>query len=206
MAIALTTPTWKEALREFLLHLTATKAQKTVRYYDVQLRQLVRWAGENDVPFDGFGKRDLDRYIAGRQQTGRSRATLRHDAITAKSFYKWCARNDLIERSPLAEYEVHNAPRPARYMPSNDEMQSLLAAIYNYWNPEKNPDSRFVPQPRRVFHRERNYAIVLGLLDSACRIGEVLNLKLDDYRAKERQIQIRESKGKEPRTLPISRS
>ena len=55
-----------------------------------------------------------------------------------------------------------------------------------------------------MFHRDRNYAIILGLLDSACRIGEMLPLKVDDYRAKERQIVIRESKGREPRTLPVS--
>ena len=55
---------WEEALREFLLHLKATRAPKTLRFYDVQLRQLVRWAGENQIPFQGFGKRHLDRAIA----------------------------------------------------------------------------------------------------------------------------------------------
>ena len=47
-------------------------------------------------------------------------------------------------------------------------------------------------------------SIILGLLDTAARIGEILNLKVDDYSPSERQIVIRESKGKEPRVLPIS--
>lgn len=32
----------------------------------------------------------------------------------------------------------------------------------------------------------------------------MLSLKVDDYRPKEHQIVIRESKGREPRTLPVS--
>ena len=196
---------WGEALREFLLHQTATRADKTVRFYRVQLRQLVRWADANAVPFDKFGKRHLDRYLALRSETV-SRATLRHDAVAAKSFFRWCARNDLLDRSPLAEYEIHNAPRPAKYMPSEDDMQTLLKAVGEYWNLEKNPGMKHLPHARRLLHRDRNYALLLLLLDSACRIGEVLNLKVDDYRPKERQITIRESKGKEPRTLPLSAS
>lgn len=70
--------------------------------------------------------------------------------------------------------------------------------------PAKNPSIRYSPVTKRVFHRDRNYAIILGLLDSDSRIGEMLSLKVDDYRPKKRQIVIRESKGREPRTLPVS--
>ena len=83
-------------------------------------------------------------------------------------------------------------------------MQALLRGIAHFWDPAKNPSIRYTPLAKRIFHRDRNYAIILGLLDSAARIGEMLSLKVDDYRAKERQIVIRESKGREPRTLPVS--
>jgi site-specific recombinase XerD len=204
MVTAFPSLTWDDAIREFVLHLTATRAKKTVRYYEVQLLQLAKWATENDVPFTGFGKRHLDRYIVFRQQEGKSRMTLRHDGVCAKFFFAWCVKNDLIDRSPLAEYEVHNAPRPVKHMPTDDEMVRLLQAVREYWEPATNPGVKFMPAPVRLFHRDRNTAIVMGLLDSAARIGEMLSLKVDDYRGKERQIVIRESKGKEPRTLPVS--
>jgi Site-specific recombinase XerD len=203
MAIGPYSPTWEEALKDFLLHIKATKAPKTLRFYDVQLRQLIRWTGRESVDFTSFGKRHLDRYLAERAESV-SRNTLRHDAIAAKSFFKWCAKNDLLLRNPLAEYEVHNAPRPAMYMPTLEDMQALLTALGDYWNPEKNPGMKNIPRARRLVHRERNYALLLLLLDSACRIGEVLNLKLEDYRPKAFEITVRESKGKEPRTVPIS--
>ncbi len=197
--------TWSEALREFLLHVQATRAHKTLRYYDVQLRQLIDWSEENHVPFEEFGKRHLDRYLVHRSSQGKAQLTLHHDAVCAKAFFAWCQRNDLIDRSRLAEYQVRNAPRPPRFMPSDEDMHKLLGAVHAFWDPAKNPDMRYLPAPKRIFHRDRNYAIILGLLDSASRIGEMLSLKVGDYGKEQRQITIRESKGREPRIIPVSR-
>jgi len=195
---------WEEAYHEFRLHLQATRAPKTQRYYEVQVGGLIRWAKTQDVPFAGFGKRHMDRYLITRSETGCAPLTIHHDAVCAKAFFRWCQRNDIIERSLLADYEIRRAPRPARYMPTDAEMQALLRGVADFWNPARNPGIRYSPLAKRVFHRDRNYAIILGLLDSASRIGEMLSLKVDDYRAKERQIVIRESKGRELRTLPVS--
>jgi site-specific recombinase XerD len=195
---------WDEALREFVLHLKASRADKTRRYYEVQLLGLIRWAKENDVEFATFGKRHLDRFLSERIALGRKPLTLRHDALCAKVFFAWCVKNDLLERSNLAEYEVRNAPKPVKYMPSDEDMAKLLHAAIDFWNPEKNPGARFQAPARRIFHRDRNYGVIIGLLDTAARIGEILNLKVEDYRASERAITIRESKGREPRFIPVS--
>ena len=175
--------TWEEALREFSLHLQATRAKKTQRYYQVQLGGLTRWAAENVVPFAGFGKRHMDRYLVARAEAGRAQLTLHHDAVCAKAFFRWCQRNDLVERSLLADYEVRHAPRPARYMPTDADMQALLRAVPGFWDPARNPGCRYLSVAKRVFHRDRNYAVLIGLLDTAARIGEMLSLKVDDYAA-----------------------
>ncbi len=197
--------TWSEALRGFLLHLKATRATNTVRYYRVQLSQLVVWAEASNIPIDKFGKRSMDEYLATRVEAGKSRMTLRHDAVCAKAFLAWCQRYDVVERSLLAEYQVSKAPTPSKYMPTDEDMQALLRSIYDFWNTDKNPEVRYNPPAKRAFHRDRNAAIIVGLLDSACRIGEMLSLKVDDYQASARQITVRESKGKEPRAIPVSR-
>ncbi len=204
MSSAIPSFTWEEALHEFRLHLQATRAKKTQLYYQVQIGGLSRWAIDQQIPFDTFGKRHMDRFLVSRAEEGKAPLTLHHAAVCAKAFFHWCQKNDIVERSLLDDYQVRHAPRPAQYMPTDAEMQTLLKSVHDYWNPTKNPSARFYPVPKRVFHRDRNYAILLGLLDSASRIGEMLSLKVDDYRAKERQIVIRESKGREPRTLPVS--
>jgi integrase/recombinase XerD len=196
---------WEEAVREFLLHKRAAYAAKTVRYYEVQLKELVRWAEAEGVAFEHFGKRHMDRYTAFRISQGKARLTLHHDGVCAKNLFDWCAKNDLLDRSKLSEYQVHNAPKPHKHMPSDEEVTALLQAIREYWDPEKHPVSgiRSMPGPARLFHKTRNAALFMGLIDTACRVGEALHLKVGDVKLTEASVVIREAKGKEPRTLPI---
>ena len=116
------------------------------------LSGIADWADKNDVPFDAFGKRHLDRYLIERQGQNKSQATLHHDAVCAKAFYSWCSKNDVIARNPLAEYQVRNAPRTAKYMPSDEDMHRLLTAVYDYWNEQKNPAARYQIAAKRAFH------------------------------------------------------
>ncbi|RYG86189.1 MAG: hypothetical protein EON58_22015 [Alphaproteobacteria bacterium] len=44
----------------------------------------------------------------------------------------------------------------------------------------KNPNAKYQPPAKRVFHCDRNYALVLGLIDTACRIGDMLSLKVEE--------------------------
>ena len=210
MPKAFTPYTWQEAQKDFLTHIQAVRAPKTVRFYEVQLNNLVRWVEPQNISLDHFGKRHLDSFLVFRQEKGISQTTLHHDAIAAKVFLKWCVKNDIIERSLLADYEVRAAPTPPKYMPSEEDMQSLVSAVQSYYSPLSHPDIRFIHASKRAFHRERNFAIVLSLLDSACRIGEVLSLKVGDFQKAEGkrgtywQIMIRESKGRTARMIPLS--
>lgn len=72
---------------------------------------------------------------------------------------KWCARNDVIERSLLADYEVRRAPIPAKYMPTEQDMRLLLSSMEDFWDIGHNRDVRYCSTAKRTFHRERNYAI-----------------------------------------------
>jgi len=48
-----------------------------------------------------------------------------------------------------------------------------------------NPPVRFFPDPARIFHRDRNLAIILGLLDSAACVGEMLSQKQEQSNVEE---------------------
>lgn len=162
------------------------------------------WVGTNEVALHQFGKRQLDRYLISRAQSGKAQLTLHHDAVAVKAFFRWCARNEILERLPLAEYEVRKAAFPSRYIPTNEDVERLLKGIGSYWSPAENPPIRYHSVAKRIFHRERDYALAIGLLDSAARIGGMLHLKVDDYQPQSRLIVIRESKEREPRVLPVS--
>jgi integrase len=89
-------------------------------------------------------------------------------------------------------------------MPTHEDMVSLVHSVHDYWNVEKNPGIRYEDPLKRVFNRDRNYAVIIGLLNSACRIGEMLSLKVDDYDRVGKQITIGESTGRKSHTVPVS--
>lgn len=202
--------TWEGALRSFLLHKKATRAEKTVRFYRIQLTQLVHWANANRITLEGFGKRLLDEYLSFRLDRGLSRTTTGHDALCAMVFTEWCAKNDYLNRDPLYEYKRLKTPTPHKYMPTEEDVTALVSGIYRFWDPAINTTITEVSPAKRDFHRDRNYALILTLIDSACRVGEVLNLHIEDFTQTVDQtgtiwqLSIREAKGGTPRAVPLS--
>jgi site-specific recombinase XerD len=196
--------TWEEPVREFLLHYKATRSANTHAYYAARLSTLTAWAGEEGVAFGEFSRRHLDRYVIARREAGRKPTTVQHAAATTCTLFAWCAKNDLLDRDPLAGVKVKNAPKPPRRMPSDEDVRRFVAALGEYWDPRKNPNVRSMTTEGRSFHRVRNTAIYLGLISTACRVGELLDANLEDYVPGERRILLRETKGREPRTVPVS--
>jgi len=129
----------------------------------MQLRVLSRWATEQEIALSAFGKRHMDRYLVWRAEQGMKPLTLHHDAITAKVFFKWCAANDILERNPLVDFAVRTAPQPPRYMPTQGEVIAYMNAILAYWDVQQNPNVRYYDIQKRIFHRDRNIAAVIGL-------------------------------------------
>lgn len=206
MVKAFSTVTWEEALRGFLLHKEAVRSLTTSKWYGFYCTNLVDWANGQNISLADFTKRHLDEFLVFRAGQGRAATTLHHDALCATVFTEWCKSNGLLERDPLAEYKVRNPPKTYKYMPTLQDVQSLLKAILDFYDLKKNPDAKYCPASKRSFHRDRNYAIEILKLDSACRIGEVFAFKVGDYQKTEKgyQLLIRESKGRESAFVPLS--
>ena len=165
------------------------------------------WAQPQDISLESFTKRHLDAYLAHRIDAGRSASTLHHDALAACVFFEWCSKNDIIDRDPLSEFKVRNAPETYKFVPKADTVRDLLKAVQNFYDAAQNSKSaKGHTAKNRSFHRERAYAIELVKLDTACRIGEVMNFKESDYSNTEkgRQLTVRYAKGRKPRVLPVS--
>ena len=99
MSSAIPSFTWEAALHELFLHLQATRAKKTQQYYRVQLGGLARWATQADVPFSGFGKRHMDRFLVSRAEEGKAPLILHHAAVCAKALFLWCQRTTSWSRA-----------------------------------------------------------------------------------------------------------
>ncbi len=88
MDTAFGTVAWDEAVRSFILHVKATCAPKTARFYNSRLRAIMAWAEEQGISLGAFGKRSLDALLAQRLEGGISASNLHYDALAAKAFLK----------------------------------------------------------------------------------------------------------------------
>jgi len=195
---------WDEALSDFLDEVAQTRAAKTARFYGSRLRQLQKYAQEQAFALGQFRARQMRAFMGWRRSQHLSDNTLRHDAIAAKSFFKWCVRERLITSDPLADYAIPKRARPHVPCPSDDDLKKLLASLGDRWSPSRNANARTVSVRVRRFHVTRNYAIVTGLVDTAARIGEMLHVDIEDVDRERRLVLFRVTKGGEPRQVPVS--
>lgn len=204
---------WQDAVRDFLRQSLSAKEKKTQTYYRLNLERLARWAEGAGVALADFRVRHLREYIAVRAEGGQGRGdggrvserTLRHDAICARVFLRFCASESYAPRNPLADYAIPKAPRPFVKCPSDAEVSALLKAVPLKWSPTVHRAACRCAPKARTFLARRDYAILAGLVETAARIGEMLSLRLDDYDPERMQITFRRTKTDRPRTVPISR-
>lgn len=195
---------WNEAIDDWLSDLTTRVSARTTLNYKNQIRLLRRWVEAEEISLFDFRARSLSRFLALRVTTGVKDVTRRTDAICCRAFFKWAAKNVTGLTYPFSDYQIPKASKPFVVCPSEADVRQLLLSVQSRWKPGVNPDSRFIFEQGRVFYCRRNYAIIAGLIETGCRPCELLALRLDDYKPKEMQISFRETKGREPRTLPVS--
>jgi site-specific recombinase XerD len=204
---------WDEAMDDFLLRLASVKETKTQEYYQSRLRILVRWAQAENLTLQEFRGRHLARYLEWRRnqpvhpskpQSRISDRTRRHDASCARVFFRFLAREEIIPSNPMVDYELPKPPKTLGKCPSHEDIILLLTSIRHRWSIQNNPPIKNIPPARRRFFEARNYAIIAGCIDSACRISEMLNLTMDDYQSGQLQAIFRNTKTDQDRTVPIT--
>lgn len=99
-------------------------------------------------------------------------------------FYRWAAREGIIEHNPFVVSEFRKGhPKPPEWF---EDETSVLRLIFN-------------PQNRLI-----DVTMMLILFDCGIRRKELLDLKTEDIDFKNRIITIREGKGGRPRIAPFS--
>lgn len=140
-----------------------------------------------DKPLDAITTDDVEAFRDARKAAGRSAVTVNHDLLLRKMF-NWGIRKGYLERTPFKigtepaitlEKEI---PRSRRFETEEDEQRLLDAA---------NPQLR---------------AVIIAILDTACRPGEILSLQWRDVNLERRELTVQavKSKTRIARMIPIS--
>ncbi len=203
-------PEWQEAIDDFLLDCKARLAPKTVWGYRLQLLRLQAWLEQNPVRLTEFKAKQANQYVVwrlengGKEGKGVSRQTVRIDIMILRLLLDYAYKTEIIPLRPLADYKVPRATYIEQPLLTADQIRAVFRAIEERWNPVLNPNIRFVRPKERKYYRVRETAIFSGLVDTGCRIGEMLALRIEDIDTEKRQFLIRESKNHTSRTVPFS--
>jgi integrase len=131
---------------------------------------------------------DVEAYRAARKDQHLSTVTINHDLKLLRKMFNWGIRFGYLEQTPFKRGPVttisleREIPRNKRFHSEEDEERLLRAAT---------------PQL---------HALIVGMLETACRPGELLSLQWGDVNLERGELTIRAAKSKTrtERVLPIS--
>ena len=179
----------KELIRDFLSYLKNEKgfSENTVSSYEDDLNQF--W----EFMRDGLGIRELElvsrnhirEFIAVLLRTGFSKRSVERKLSCLRTFFKYLKRLGIIEKNPMLG--IRN-PKRDQYLP--DVLpEKKLNEFLDSWRPETLNDFR-------------DKAIIELMYSCGLRASEVVELKWESLREKERELKVL-GKGRKERIVPV---
>jgi len=179
----------KELIRDFLSYLKNEKgfSENTVSSYEDDLNQF--W----EFMRDGLGIRELElvsrnhirEFVSVLLRTGFSKRSVERKLSCLRTFFKYLKRLGIIEKNPMLG--IRN-PKRDQYLP--DVLpEKKLNEFLDSWRPETLNDFR-------------DKAIIELMYSCGLRASEVVELKWESLREKERELKVL-GKGRKERIVPV---
>ncbi|WP_127506602.1 tyrosine-type recombinase/integrase [Paenibacillus humicus] len=195
---------FQRAVTEFLYAKRIEKrSPRTLLTYEQTLSQLGRWlADKGHRNVDSEVIRDYVHYLSFEKTrwddhptspngvVGLSPRSVNNIIRNLRSFFNHHVKERTIAYSPMDAIRYQTEDKDTFEVFTDDEVKRLLDA----------PN-------RRVFTGLRDYCMMLVLIDTACRVGELTQLRISDVDLKTRTITFRAeiTKTKTTRVIPISK-
>ncbi len=179
----------KELIRDFLSYLKNEKgfSENTVSSYEDDLNQF--W----EFMCDGLGIKELElvsrnhirEFVSVLLRTGFSKRSVERKLSCLRTFFKYLKRLGIIEKNPMLG--IRN-PKRDQYLP--DVLpEKKLNEFLDSWRPETLNDFR-------------DKAIIELMYSCGLRASEVVELKWESLREKERELKVL-GKGRKERIVPV---
>ncbi len=154
----------------FELHLSASRAAKTTRIYLAALDALIHHLEALGMPTGARSvKREhIESYIARRRDEVKP-TTLSLEFRAMQQFWKWALEEDEIDRSPMERMKAPRVPESPVPVITMADFRKLLRAAEG-----------------KDFNDRRDTAILLVLLDTGVRLGELTGLRVEDVDLRDR--------------------
>lgn len=164
------------------------KSPETVRSYRESLEIFLRAVHQEELPQDPacFTSTHVYQFLDHVASTGVSPVTQWRRQRETRTFFSWLTRHDFIPSNPFAKVKNIKVPQKVIQPFSQEDIFRLLACC----NPATHKGAR-------------DRALILTLLDTGLRAGELVSLQLEDIDFDTQRVQIRHGKGNKQRVVRI---
>jgi len=180
--------TLDQSIAQFLAGYFATheRSPKTVTAYTLDLRQFRAFVPRR-ATLRSLRPEHIEEWSARLKEDGYATASIRRKLASVRSFFAYWVRKRVIPYSPLSGIKIELAA--SRVLPNFltlEEVSAILDAAHRCWN------------ENRGFLTLRNLAIIEVMFATGLRVGELVSLRVSDFRPLERSLLIR-GKGRRER-------
>lgn len=192
----------KGILENYELYLVALgRSKKTISWYLEILRKYFIFLSQSNMlkPLGQMGLKELQAYLLHLQERSRwpenkyiknsgklSPFSIQGHVRTIKAFWSWLLKDGSIEKNPLEKFPLPKVPQKLIQTIAVPDMKTLL-----------NDIDRSTPVGERL------YCILLTLIDTGARIGEVVEIKISEVGFQQGILTIM-GKGQKQRLVPFS--
>jgi integrase/recombinase XerC len=134
------------------------KSRKTIRTYSDTLYRFANFVGHDDIT-----PTDVRSYLLSLQEAGLKPHSVHVHYRNLKTFFTWMGNDGIYKTSPMVHVKPPKLPRLVIRPFSKQDIENIMPVVSG---------SRFVDI--------RNKAIVLILLDTGIRLGELAGLEMKD--------------------------
>jgi len=155
------------------------KAKSTVEAYIREIRKFAVFIGNKDLKETQTF--DIRNYLAQEKARGVSNRTAENSRSNLSAFFQWMTAEEYITKNPCA------AVKPIKY---TEEIRRPFSSVE-------------LDVLRSVCTTEKHRAIIEVLVSSGVRVGELINLNVEDVDFQKRAVHVRHGKGDKERITYI---
>ena len=175
----------QKAVARFLRSLKERNASThTVKAYTCDLEKFVAYAG--DTGWKQIDHVRIREFLSQLYDQGLSKTSVARALAAVRSFYRWLAREGVVEQNPAALVATPRLPKKLPRVPTIEEMNTVLDG----------------GMPELASWPERDRLILELLYGCGIRNSELIGIDLDDVRRSGEAILVR-GKGRKERYVPF---
>lgn len=195
-----------DAVEEMLFNDEARGLSKnTIGKHRKYLGMFTRFLNSIQINYiDEVEPRDIKKFMIKKFHEGSAESYVNSFLRSIRALFLYCENEEYIsfKDSPTKNVKWMKEEKKAIRTFTNDEVKSILKYCNVQTKKGVKKKSRENAGLLTKFTRERDYLLVLLLVDTGMRISEALNLKMEDIQNDE--ISIKRAKGKKGRIMYIS--